>query len=186
MQAVQVVLSCPPGASLLLRRLSNSSFPASLVPPWCRPGCPISPSLPPWCLPGAAQAVEMVLSSLVPPCSLACPNAPFLPPWCLLGASQAVQLVVSCLPGASLVLHGCPFPASLVPRRLSKWSFCFPGASVVPPRLSNESFPASPVPRRLSKWSLPASLVPPWCLVSPWCLPGCPPCCLAGCRRGYG
>ena len=162
---------------------------------------PISPFLPPWCLPGAVQFVLSCLpgaslvpprllkwsfpTSLVPPCSLACPNAPFLPPWCLLGASQAVQLVVSCLPGASLVLHGCPFPAFLVPRRLSKWSFCFPGASVVPPRLSNESFPASPVPRRLSKWSLPASLVPPWCLVSPWCLPGCPPCCLAGCRRGY-
>ena len=43
-------------------RLSKWSFPASLVPPWCPAGCPISPFLPPWCLPGACQAVQMVLS----------------------------------------------------------------------------------------------------------------------------
>ena len=84
-----------PGASQAVQR----SFPASLVPPWCLAGCPISPFLPPWCLPG-------------------CPIGPFLPPWCLPGASQAVQLVLSCLPGASLVpprLSNWSFPASLVP-----------------------------------------------------------------------
>ena len=32
------------------RRLSNWSFPASLVPPWCLAGCLTSPFLPPWCL----------------------------------------------------------------------------------------------------------------------------------------
>ena len=105
-------------------RLSNWSFPASLVPPWCLAGCltspflppwclagcPISPFLPPWCLPGAFQAVQLILS-------------------CLPGASQAVQLVLSCLPGAPWCLAGCltnPFLppwCSLVPARLSKWSF---------------------------------------------------------------
>ena len=73
-------------------RLSNWSFPASLVPPWCLAGCPF---LPPWCLPGASQAVQLILS-------------------CLPGASQAVQLVLSCLPGASLVsarLSKWSFPA---------------------------------------------------------------------------
>ena len=36
------------------------SFPASLVPPWCLPGCPIGPFLSPWCLPGASQALQLV------------------------------------------------------------------------------------------------------------------------------
>ena len=66
-QAVQLVLSCLPGASLVPpscptspflppwcllvpRRLSNWSFPASLVPPWCLLGCQIVLS----CLPGAS------------------------------------------------------------------------------------------------------------------------------------
>ena len=60
----KMVLSCLPGASLVPHRLSNRSFPASLVPPWCFAGCPISPFLPPWCFPGASQAVQMVLSCL--------------------------------------------------------------------------------------------------------------------------
>ena len=55
--------------------------------------------------------------------------SPFLPPWCLPGASQAVQMVLSCLPGVQSVLS-CPPGASLVPRRLSNWSF---PASLVPP-----------------------------------------------------
>ena len=44
-------------------------------------------------------------------------------------SAEGWVLVLSCFPGASLVL-----------RRLSKWSF---PASLVPPRLSNWSFPAS-------------------------------------------
>ena len=91
-------------------------------------------------------------------------------------------MVLSYLPGASLV-----------PPRLSKWSF---PASLVPPKLPNLLFPASLVPPwclAVSNWSFPASLVPPWCLagcpISPfllhWYLPGCPiaflPCwCLPG------
>ena len=108
-------------ASLVPRRLSKWSFPASLVPPRQRSASPGPPGLstwpfpPPWCLPAASQAFQMVLSCLlVPPwclgppwCLQVCPNGPF----CLPGASQAVQMVLSCLPGASLV-----------PRRLSNWS----------------------------------------------------------------
>eukprot|EP00439_Symbiodinium_sp_Y106_P016269 s7609_g2.t1 len=87
------------------------------------------------CLPGASLVPRRLskysfLASLVPPwCLASCPISPFLPAWCLPGASQAVQLVLSCLPGASLV-----------PPRLSNWSFpasqavqlvlsCLPGAS---------------------------------------------------------
>ena len=158
-----MVRFCLPGASLVPRRLSNWSFPASLVPPWCLAGCPIGPFLPPWCLPGASQApavlvprlgCPLVLSGLsgaslvprklskwsfpAPWCLPGCPNGPFLPPWCLPGASQAVQLVLSCLPGASLV------PRSPIGPFRSPW--CLPGASYA------------------VQMVLPCSLVPPWCL----------------------
>ena len=122
-------------ASLVPPRLSNWSFPASLVPPWRLAGCPISPFLPPWCLPG-------------------CPIDPFLPPWCFPGCP------ISCLPGASQAVQ----LASLVPHRLSNWSF---PASLVPPKLSN--------------WSFPVSLVPPTvqlvlsCHLVLSCLPGASP-----------
>ena len=122
------------------------------LPPWCLPGCPTGPFLfplvppwcfpscrnGPWCLPGASQAVQLVLSCLpgasrapllTPWCLPGCPIGPFLPPWCLPGASQAMQLVLSCLPGAS---HTVQMVVS-----------CLPGASLVPPRLSTWSFPAS-------------------------------------------
>ena len=88
------------------------------VPPWCLTGCPISPFLPLWCLPGASQAVQLILSCL-PGASPRGKRETYgrtgspLP-----GASQAVQLVLS---------------ASLVPPRLSKWSF---PASLVPPGAS--------------------------------------------------
>ena len=142
------------------------SLPASLVPPWCLAGCPISPILPPWCLPG-------------------CPNGPFLPPWsgflvppwCLPGASQAVQLVLSCLPGASQSVQ-LVLSASLV------LPWCLPGCPLNP-FLGAWCLPVRPigpflppwcllVPPRLSKWSFPASLVriPGASLVPPWCLPG--------------
>ena len=52
-QAVQLILSCFPGAFLV----------------------PIGPFLPPWCFPGASQAVELILSCL--------PGASLVPPWCL-------------------------------------------------------------------------------------------------------
>ena len=91
-QAVQMVISCLPGA------------------PWCLPSYPKSPFLPLWCLAGCPK--WSFPASLVPPWRLAGrPVTPFLPPWCLPGASQAVQMVLSCLPGASLV-----------PRKLSNWS----------------------------------------------------------------
>ena len=118
-----MVLSSLPGASLVPRRLSKYSFPASLVPPcasqavqlvlsslaspWCLPGYPIGPFLPPRCLPGASQAVQLLLS-----CLPGAPQTVQLVLSCLPGASQAVQLDLSCLPGAS---QG----ASLGPRRLS-------------------------------------------------------------------
>ena len=172
-----MVLSCLPGASLVPRRLSNWSFSASLVPPWCCLGC----------LPG-------------------CPNGPFLLPWCLPGASQAVQSILSCLPGASqavqLVL------SSLVPRRLSNWSF---SASLAPPWCCLGCLPGCPNGPFLPPWCLPGafqavqlilsrfpgasqtvqSILAPWCLpgasqavqlvlafcpispfLPPWCLPG--------------
>ena len=98
-QAVQMVLSCLPGASLVPRRLSN----------WfsCLPGAsqavPNGPLLPPWHLPGASQAV---------------PNGPFLPPWCLPGASRAVQMVLSCSLVPPWCLPGCRKVLScLVPPR---------------------------------------------------------------------
>ena len=84
------------------------SFPVSLLPPWCLPGCPngsFLPLVPPWCLAG-------------------CPI-----PWCLPGSRR---LSNGSFP-ASLVprkLSNESFPASLVPLRLSKWSF---PASLVPP-----------------------------------------------------
>ena len=71
-----------------------------LEAPWCLAGCPIGSFRSPWCFPGAPQAAQLILS-------------------CVPGASQAVQLVLSCLPGASLV-----------PLRLSKWSF--PASLVLP------------------------------------------------------
>ena len=83
-QAVQMIISCLPGASLAPRRLFKWSFPASLVPPWCLPGCPNGHFLPPWFPPGASQAVQLVL-------------------FCLPGASL---VPLSCLPGASLAPRG--------------------------------------------------------------------------------
>ena len=157
-------------------RLSKWSLPASLVSPWCLPGCPNGNFLPSWCPPG-------------------CPISPFLPPWCLPGASQAVQMLLSCLPGASLVpprpskwsfraslVSSRSFPASLVPPWcLAGCRSCLPGASLVPRRVSKMVLSCLPgtsqavqlvlsclpgvslVLPRLSKWSFPASLVPPWC-----------------------
>ena len=154
-------LSCLPGASLLLRRLS---FPASLVPPWCLAGCPSDPFLPPWCLASC-----------------------FLPPWCLPGASQAVQMVLSCLLGASLskgilcserhfksqsVLGSRPWsPPQDLPRtgpfaieivlkvRQNPAPFQKPGFDR---QSCATSLPgASVVPPGLSKWLFPTSLVPP-------------------------
>ena len=89
--------------SLVRRRLSNWSFPVSLVPPWCLPGCLNGSFLPPWCLPGASKPVRLILSCLsVPPwCLPGYPNGSFLPRWRLPGVSQAVQWILSCLPGAS-------------------------------------------------------------------------------------
>ena len=135
------------------------SFPASLVLPWCLTGCPISPFLPPWCLPGASQAVQMVLSCfpgasqavqmvlscpwcfpgcpigpfLSPWCLPGCPIGPFLPPWCLAGCPINPVLPPWCLPARKKEdvwpdRQSCP--ASLVPPRLSTWSF---PASLVPP-----------------------------------------------------
>ena len=71
---VQSVLSCLPGASLVPRRLSSRSFPASLVPPWCLAGCPK------WSFP--ASLVPPRLSKWSFPASW-CQVGPFLPPWCL-------------------------------------------------------------------------------------------------------
>ena len=108
---------------------------ASLVPPWCLTDCPISPFLHPWCLPGASQIVPLVLSCLpgLPWCLSSFPNGPCLPPWCLPGAFP----VSWCLPGALQIILSCLPGASLVPHRLSNWSF---PASLVPPW----SFPISP------------------------------------------
>ena len=121
------------GASLVPPRLSKWPFPASLVPPWCLAGCPLSP--------GASQAVQLILS-------------------CLPGASQAVQRVLSCLSGTSLVpprlsqmVLSCLPGTSLVPPRLSQmppWClagcpngpFLLAGASLVPPQAVQRSFPA--------------------------------------------
>ena len=99
---------------LVPRRLSNWSFPVSLVP-----------FLPLWCLPGVSQTVQMVLSCL--------PGASLVP--CKLSnGSVPASLVPRKLSNES-------FPASLVPFRLSKLSF---PASLVPLRLSKWSFPLSP------------------------------------------
>ena len=118
------------------------------LPPWCLPGCPIRPFLPLWCLPARLSKCSLPASLVSPWCLPGCPNGHFLPPWCLPGATQAVQLVLTCLPGALQAV---------------------PGASLVPPRLSIWSFPASLVSSR----SFPASLVPPWCLTGcRSCLPG--------------
>ena len=75
-QAVQLILSCLPGAS----RLSKWFFPATLVPPWCLADCPIDPVLPPWCL--ASCPTDPFLPCW---CLASCPMCPFLPPWCLSG-----------------------------------------------------------------------------------------------------
>ena len=61
-----MVLSCS------LVQAFHQSFPASLVPPWCLPGCPISPFL--WCRPGC-------------------------PPWCLPGCPNGLSMALGCLPG---------------------------------------------------------------------------------------
>ena len=68
-------------------------------------------------------------------------------------------MVLSCLPGASLV----PYPASLVPPKLSKWSFPgFPGASGA----------VGSVTSSLAEWLSGASRaiqVTSWCLrLSAW------------------
>ena len=126
---------CLPGASLVLRRLSDSSFPASLVPhrpvqidpfrsPWCLPGCPIDPFLPPWVLPRLSK--WLFPTSLVPPwclasypmdpflppwCPPSCPMSPFLPPWCLSGCPNGPFLPPcqkqSCAPSGSLKASLC-------------------------------------------------------------------------------
>ena len=140
------------------RRLSNYSFPASLVHPWCLPGCPNGPFLPPWCLLGASQAVQMVISCLVPPwCLPGCPISPFLFPWCLAGCPIGLFLPPWCL-------AGCPkwfFPAFLVPpwrlasRRISTFllPWCLPGASQAVQLVLSCLPGASLVPRRPSNWS---------------------------------
>ena len=90
-------------------RLSNWSFPASLAPPWCLAGCPISPVLPPWCLPHRLSNWSFP-ASLVPPwCLAGCLTSPFLPPWCLPGACQAVHMVLSCRRPAGV----CPLASGL-------------------------------------------------------------------------
>ena len=90
-QAVQMALSCPPGASLVpLKR----SFPASLVP--CKLSKLFLPAF--LCLAGASLvphklSTESFPASLVPlrlskwsfPGVSQTPNGPFLPPWCLAG-----------------------------------------------------------------------------------------------------
>ena len=136
-QAVQLILSCLPGAS----RLSKWFFTAIVAPPWCLADRPIDPFLLPWCL-------------------ASYPNGSFLSPWCLPGAlqtvqlilpclpgaSQAIQMVLSCLPGASWPLAGCPIDPFVPPWCLASYLKCL----LVPRRLSNRSFPASLLPRRLS------------------------------------
>ena len=121
-----MVLSCLPGASLVPRRLSNQSFPASLVLPGASQAVQLILS----CLPGASQAVQRVLSclsgtSLVPP--------------------RLSQMVLSCLPGTSLVpprlsqmppwcLAGCPNGPFLVPPQAVQRSFpawCLPGVQML-------------------------------------------------------
>ena len=111
----RLVLSCRPGASLELSnssfpaslvppslvppRLSNWSFPASLVPPWSYMAVPF---LPPWCLAGCPNGP---FASLVPPwCLPGCPMSPFLPPRCLAGCPSGPFLPPWCLPGASCLL----------------------------------------------------------------------------------
>ena len=108
-------------------------------------------------------------------------------------------MVPSCLPGVSLVpprLSKWSFPASLVPPSASQAVqlvlSCLPGASQAV-QLVLSCLPGAPlVPRRLSNWSFPASLVPP--RLSKWSFPASlvssrsfpaslvPPRCLAGCR----
>ena len=155
-----MVPSCLPGASQAVQMVISC-----LVPPWCLPGCPISPFLLPWCLAGCP------IGLFLPPwCLAGCPLYPFLPPWCFPGASQAVQLVLSCLLvssrsfPASLVPSWCLPGVSLVPRRPVLLSRCLPGASQA---VQNGSFlpsqavqlvlsclpGASLVPRRPSNWS---------------------------------
>ena len=80
-----------------------------------------------------------------PWCLAGCPIGPFQSPWCLPGCPNG-----SFLPGTSLV-----------PPRLSKWSF--PASLVVQVVLS--CLPGGPI----------GPFLPSWCLfLPPWWLPGCP------------
>ena len=144
-------------ASLVLPRLSKWScpaslaaskwclFPASLVPPWCLPGCPISPFLLPWCLAG-------------------CPIGLFLPPWFWTGAGFCPNLSTTFngqRPGSLQILGW----ASRQAVRSIRLAFKRPASLVGP--TSRVPFL---VPPWLSKWSFPASLVSPWCLAGRSCL----------------
>ena len=88
---------CLPGASLVPRRLSNGSFPASLVPRKLSnesfPASLVPLRLPKWSFP--ASLVPPRLSQWFFPASL-------VPPWC----PPAVQMVLSCLPCVSWCLAG--------------------------------------------------------------------------------
>ena len=112
-QAVQLILSflpVPRKSPFLPPWCLQQHYPVlqvSHVPPWCLRGCP--KLFFPWYLPGALQAVQLILSSLVPP------RLSKLMLSCLPGVSQAVQMALFCLPGASLVPLKRSFPASLVP-----------------------------------------------------------------------
>ena len=188
--------SCLPGVSLVPPRLSKWSFPASLVPPWCLPGCPINPFpaflvprrlsnwsfpaslVPPWCLAGCP------IGPFLPPwCLPGCPNghvlppwclpgASFLPPWCLSGASQAIQMVLSCLPGASQAVQLVRVPVLDRRRILSKFEYNFNGQRPG----SRQILGWAPRPAaRSTGWPLKGrSLVGPTSRVPPWCLAGCP------------
>ena len=117
----------------------KSSFPPSLVgitfnspwflPPWCLAGCPISPFLPPWCLPSCLSRpfrstglpVESRFSTGARLCltliQFQCRSARF-------AANPGVAPRPVVQPGKSVTISPFLPPwISLVPSRLSKWSF---------------------------------------------------------------
>ena len=120
---------------------SQESFPASLVPsgcpngpflpPWCLSGCPNGPFLLPWCLPEQHFKAQSVLRAAGRGAHPRIYREPGRSPlklldkiWRLLktGIRSAILCYKSprCLPGASEAVQSGSFPgASLVPRRLS-------------------------------------------------------------------
>ena len=185
-QAVQMVLSCLPGAFpdcptgpfLPPRCLPGASqavpvvlscFPgASQVPPWCLPGGPSSPGpfllpwfpggpfLPPRCLPGCP------INPFLPPwCLTGCPNGPFLPPWCSQLAPPAnMQAGKRPRPAA----QGPPSGAVRKDQGVSQ-ARKMPVKQVYLPQGSCSSDWQPP----FNPWE--QGLQPNW---EPWCLPGCP------------